>query len=245
MTDDIVLLRFDAPLMSFGGPAVDHHGVTEEFPARSMLTGLLANALGYDHRDADRTQRLQERLVFAARRDRRGQRLQDFQTVDLDQPFLKDTGWTTRRRPEDRAGGSLKEMHIRYRSYLADAVYTIALQLVPPTEAPGLDDIERALREPARPLFLGRKCCLPAGPLLLSRTRASGVRVALKDLPRIGLRGDEGALSAWWATETPGDEADTRLIPVTDDREWRNQIHVGRRFLRHGTVSPPEATHDD
>jgi len=39
MTIDVILLRFDAPLMSFGGVLVDEHGVTRQFPGASMLTG--------------------------------------------------------------------------------------------------------------------------------------------------------------------------------------------------------------
>ena len=52
MTEQRVLaLRLEAPLMSFGGVLVDNRGVTEPFPTRSMLAGLIANALGHDHRD--------------------------------------------------------------------------------------------------------------------------------------------------------------------------------------------------
>jgi CRISPR-associated Cas5-like protein len=36
---DILLLRFDAPLMSFGGVMVDQHGPTDRFPGLAMLTG--------------------------------------------------------------------------------------------------------------------------------------------------------------------------------------------------------------
>ena len=46
MMVDALLLRLDAPLMSFGAPMVDSNGVIQEFPALSMLTGLLGNALG-------------------------------------------------------------------------------------------------------------------------------------------------------------------------------------------------------
>ena len=38
-----LILTLEAPLMSFGGITIDHLGVTRDFPAASMLTGLLAN----------------------------------------------------------------------------------------------------------------------------------------------------------------------------------------------------------
>src|SRR5262245_50040362 len=110
---EVLLLRFDAPLISFGGPAVDQERVIQEFPARSMLAGQFANALGYEHRDAPKTQRLQDRIQYAARRDRQGKRLTDFQTVDLGQSFLRGTGWTTWGRPEERAGAFSTGTHIR------------------------------------------------------------------------------------------------------------------------------------
>ena len=44
-------LRFQAPLAAFGGEMIDAHGVIRNVPAQSMLTGLLANALGWDPDD--------------------------------------------------------------------------------------------------------------------------------------------------------------------------------------------------
>ena len=42
-----LVLRLEAPLLAFGGVAIDQVGVTRDYPAASMLTGLLASALGY------------------------------------------------------------------------------------------------------------------------------------------------------------------------------------------------------
>ena len=43
-------LRLCAPLAAFGSTAIDALGVTRDFPAQSMLVGLLANALGWTRR---------------------------------------------------------------------------------------------------------------------------------------------------------------------------------------------------
>ena len=64
-----LLLRFDAPLISFGAPMVDQNGVVQQMPALSMLTGLLGNALGLTHGEHRRLERLQERIRFASRID--------------------------------------------------------------------------------------------------------------------------------------------------------------------------------
>jgi CRISPR system Cascade subunit CasD len=239
-----LLLRLEAPLMSFGGVAVDEHGVTAAFPALSMLTGLVSNALGYDHRDAPLLQRLQERIRLGVRRDRVGEHLVDFQTVDLGQDFLAEA-WTTHDAPASRGGGTAKEgTHIRYRHYWADAVFTVALTLEPEREGPDLDHIAHALRLPERPLFLGRKPCIPAAPILAGEIEAECIRDALLAAP-LSDRTDAGDLIAWWPVhgEPNPPEGKGRQIAVSDERDWTNQIHAGRRFLWEAPLARPEA-HD-
>lgn len=240
------MLRLDAPLVSFGGPMVDQNGVVQTFPPLSMLTGILANALGWDHSDAVRLQSLQERIRYAARVDREGQHLVDYQTVDLGQPWMvpETTGWTTRGRIAKRGGASGDVTHQRWRHYRADSVHTAALTLIS-DDAPSIDEVAIALAEPVRPLFIGRKCCLPASPILLDIVNAESLVAALATIPRV-LRADPGPLLAtWWDgdDEARADGA-SHVVAVSDERDWRNQIHVGRRLMREGRVNPPEATHD-
>jgi CRISPR system Cascade subunit CasD len=250
---EVLLIRLDAPLISFGGPAVDNYRVVQPMPALSMLAGLFANALGFDHRDFDKTQRLQERLRFAARRDRPGTELRDYQTVDLGQDHLRPelAGWTTWGRVEQRDGASSDQTHIRYRDYIADAVYTVAVGLEPETEQPTLAALADALEAPARPLFIGRKCCLPAAPLLVGLRVAPSVLQALLDLPRLprrrtGLQDGE-PLAAWWPEGDAEGEAveGVRTIPVTDTRDWGNQVHCGRRLIRHGLLTVATEVRDE
>ena len=107
-------LVLEGPLLAFGGEAVDSRGVIADFPAASMLTGLLANALGWCRIDREALAGLQDRIVYAARIDREGSRLMDFQTAQLGRD---DLGWTTRGAPEGRAGGpaTYNAPHIRQR----------------------------------------------------------------------------------------------------------------------------------
>ena len=173
-----LLMRLEGPLTSFGREAVDARGPIDDFPAVSMLTGLLANALGWRREERDRHARLQARIVFAARLDRPGTRFTDFQTAQLG---ASDVGWTTRGVPEGRAGGAntYKSPHIRWREYDADKSVTVALCLLTVDESPTLDELVAALDEPARPLFLGRKTCLPTAALLIGTTDADTFMAAL------------------------------------------------------------------
>ncbi|WP_062195573.1 type I-E CRISPR-associated protein Cas5/CasD [Caldimonas taiwanensis] len=223
---DVLILRFDAPLMSFGGVVVDQNNPTWRFPGRSMLAGLLGNALGLDHRDTAKLQALQDRLRFAARWDAEPEPLTEYQTVDLGQAFLVDTGWTTRGRREDRKGGSAATgTHQRWRDHWANGVATVALAL-DGDGTPTLDELEAALRRPARPLFIGRKPCLPAAPIFLGRRVAEGVKAALaaEPLAEIGPRRRPARITALW----PLDEGEGAGIEERfDRRDWANNIHRG------------------
>jgi len=143
-----------------------------------------------------------------------------------------DLAWTTWGYLEKRKGGSASSgTQIRQRDYWADAMYTVALTLDPADETPTIDDLEQALRTPERPLFLGRKPCLPAERLLLGHVQADALLDPLRD-PRWA--NGTGTFAAWWPTH-PGNEVNRR--PVTDARDWANQIHVGERWVAMGTVS--------
>ena len=174
----VLILRLEGPLMSFGDVAIDEIRPTRRLPARSMLTGILANALGWAHRDVAALDRLQERLRFAARLDREGQGLVDFQTAELGQD---DPLWTTHGMPAVRAGGaaSYSGPALRYRHYIADAAVTVALTLVPAEEAPDLAALEFVLRRPERPLFIGRKGCPPSRSILDRVVAAQSLVAAL------------------------------------------------------------------
>lgn len=165
-------------MIAFGGEAIDNRGVVRDFPARSMLTGMIANALGWDRTEGAALDALQARIDFAAARRREGHRGQEYQTARL---FEKDAGWTTRGRPEGRAsspsftwderweaerGQRAKSLtHQRYRDFDADACVIVALTLDPAEAEPDLDEVAAALNRPERPLFIGRKPFIPSGPI--------------------------------------------------------------------------------
>jgi CRISPR system Cascade subunit CasD len=226
-----LLLRLEAPLMAFGGETIDNYGVIRDFPALSMITGLLANALGWRREESERHDRLQQRLRIGARLDRESRRFTDFQTAQL---AKDDRGWTTWGEPEGRQGGAntYDGPHLRYRDYHADQSVLVALRLEPADESPTLDDLATALIQPARPLFLGRKSCLPSRPLLAGWQEASDLLSALLQAPpggsidrrRLQWPDGEGSL--------PGD----RPLDLCDERNWRSGVHGGWRPAREGSA---------
>ena len=230
-----LLLVLEAPLLAFGGEAVDARGVIEDFPGASMLTGLLANALGWRRGDRDALARLQARLHYAARIDRNGTRMTDFQTAQLGH---NDQGWTTRGAPEGRAGGAAtyNGPHLRWRDYDADKRVVVALRMEPAEETPTLADLATALDEPARPLFLGRKSCLPSGRVGAGIVEADGLLPALAHLPQP----DSKARVLLPANEPA--ESDDQLRPWSDRRDGHSGVHGGTRMVRIRVLRPsPES----
>ncbi|MBK1734176.1 type I-E CRISPR-associated protein Cas5/CasD [Halorhodospira abdelmalekii] len=240
-----LLLQLQAPLMAFGGETIDNFGVIREFPALSMVVGLLANALGWGREESARHDRLQERLVLGARIDRPGRRIQDNQNARL---AKEDKGWTTWGQPEERAGGAATydSPHRRFRDYHADRAVLIALRLEPTDEAPTLDELAAALDRPARPLFLGRKPCLPSARLFAGWQPGESVLAALQAAPSPSEALQAGpnpgevypeephVLLQWPDGEgtLPGD----RLLELCDERRWSSGVHGGWRGVREGRL---------
>ena len=117
-----------------------------------MLTGLIANALGWDRGQDQLHNRLQQRLrmgtVLQPMVLRGGtveaRRLVDFQTAELG---AADRGWTTWGQPEERRGGigSYAGPHLRYRHYHAELTAWVALHLAPADETPTLEQVSIGL----------------------------------------------------------------------------------------------------
>ena len=236
-----LVLRLASPLIAFGGETIDNQGVIRDFPALSMLTGLIANALGWDRGQDQLHNRLQQRLrmgtVLEPMAWRGGtaqaQRLVDFQTAELG---AADKGWTTWGQPEERRGGagSYAGPHLRYRHYHAELTAWVALHLEPADEAPTLEQVAAALDRPARPLFIGRKPCLPAGRLVAGWQDAEHVL---------------GALQAWaqqlpahgtgWRAQWPDGQGSLpldRRSDLCDERNWTSGLHGGWRPVREGLL---------
>lgn len=263
-----LILTLEAPVMTSGGEAIDNRGIVRDFPARSMLTGLIANALGWDRTEGARLDALQERTQFAALRLREGHRQQDYQTARL---FERDAGWTTRSAPEGRAsspsftwdrdweaarGVRAKSLtHQRFRDFDADALVLIALGLTGDGE-PGLEGVAKALDRPERPLFIGRKPCLPSGPICGRDPieAPSPIQALFQYLSNTLWRGeahaswspaDGDAPGAIRDLEGPRGAADDRLRGtlaterrerIADERRHRTGVHGGGREVAEGRL---------
>lgn len=222
----MIRLYFDAPLMSFGGPAVDQVGNTFQFPPKSMLTGLIGAALGLDRSEHTRLQQVQEGFSYGVREDRAGEVIEDFQTADLQTPWMTET-WAD---GEYLTGNEVRETEkpreILHKEYIADAVYTIILA---PT---GLSEerLLRAFRQPKWPLYVGRKGC-GAGPLRPAIIASDSLQEALRSADLHPAAEMKHRHRVW----TEG--GDQRSIYGL--RDWESRIHAGKQWIKEDTVDIP------
>jgi len=239
--------------MSFGAPVSDKYGFIQPYPAQSMLAGLIGNAMGLRRDEPEKLSNLQDSFVYACREDQPGRKITDYQTVDLGQPHLyaknktTSVGWRTDGKGEDgvevRGGGDKNKVgtHIRYRDYWAGGIYTVALA-TKKDAAYATDDIVKALRRPARPLFIGRKPCIPSRPILLGlcATESDALPDALiETLQQVSVDSDATArnnYNCWWPAlyKHPNE---VHRIEVTDRRDFYRDQHVGSRQLAHGPIT--------
>ena len=244
-----LVLRLEAPLMSFGDVAIDELRPSDQLPGLALIAGLLANALGYTFTQRSELERLQDRMVMGSRLDQAGQGLVDYQNAHIDK---KDMLWRGAGKPHSTREGnpdSYRGPVQRWRHYRADSRVTVTLSLQPPDEPPILAQVAQALERPFRPLFLGRVCCPPARPLFSgeaveaeSARQALGLAASWPD----GKTAAEGVLAEWPAGESPELTGwagpDWHRLERHDRRDWIADVHAGGRQVIRGLLgggAPP------
>ena len=148
-----LLLRLAGPLQSWGVDSKFEIRNTLDFPTKSGVIGLLAAALGYSREEPlDKL----NTLNFGVRIDKAGQLLTDYHTA----ASRKD---------------KKKTSYVTTRIYLADAVFLVGLES---SDIAFLEELQSALYNPAFPLYLGRRSCVPEMPLVIGIREDSLASVA-------------------------------------------------------------------
>jgi CRISPR system Cascade subunit CasD len=225
-------------MVAFGDVMIDGLGRIREVPSQSALSSLLANALGVRREEYERLGRLQERLQFGCRIDSVSDRFTDFQTAQLGKA---DRSWSTTGIVHERAGGpqTYESPHIRERDYDAGVRMVVVLRLAPEEESPTLDDVAHALDWPVRPLFLGRKCCLPAGRLLDGFVLAESMLQALQLTPKSATPPGRAGRNSPLVLSIPAEGAcppGFEEVASTEERDWPAGVHAGLKRRYRGLV---------
>lgn len=231
-----LILILDAPLMYLGAaplagtparradspPRRSGMGLAR-FPTTAMLSGMIGAAIGIPRGDAAMGA-LQDALVHASAIVRGGSPLHDYQTARLG---ADDAAWTTKGRPDRRRGATdtYVHPHVMDTTYWQDASVTVAVRLRDSSPWP-LDDVAAALREPHWPVYIGRKSCPPAGPLIAGEVDAPTSHAAV-------VAAAPGAIAYRWPI---GDGPDGPVITLTGDRR-DGPVHAGE--TRAHVAMPP------
>lgn len=154
---ETLFLRLGGPLQSWGERGRWSVRDTAAEPTKSGVVGLIACALGLKQDEDLRT--LSQQLRMGVRCDAPGTHLTDYHTIGggYDTPMLL----TAEGKAKKRSGRPHTEISLR--DYLCNASFLVALQA---TEPGLLTRIAAQIQNPVWPIYLGRKSCPPARPLL-------------------------------------------------------------------------------
>ena len=170
MPESVLLLWLEGPMQSWGTRSRWDVRDTGLEPTKSGLIGLIGCAMGLG-RDDPELERLDRALLFGVRIDRPGVVSTDYHTVTgyhrTAAGDFKHSGGTAKSLAKAREHGECTI--VSPRDYLHDAAFLVALSVKPEhrTDNPHLlGEIEKYLRNPKWPPYLGRKACVPSRPIL-------------------------------------------------------------------------------
>lgn len=159
---ELLILRLEGPLQSWGLRSRWDPRDTGSEPSKSGVIGLLGCALGYPRNDP-RLEQLDAELSFAVRLDRPGSVMVDFQTIT---GFLPTADGGFKVAGITASVKLLKPEHkpttiVSPRAYLQDAAFLVVLSGPSKT----LRQCRDALLSPRWPIYFGRRACPPTRPV--------------------------------------------------------------------------------
>jgi len=197
-----LLLRLDGPLQSWTSQPPTAQ-TTVQFPTATDLIGMIVTAFETGRGEDGAELRF---LETAVRADEPGRHVNDFQQ-------------SRHRRRQPPTATEEARIKVLRRGFAADAVFTAAVGGTAAT----VESAASALARPSRQLFLGRRCCPPAAPILLGLSDRS----ALEALGAVPYQGHRDRPPAYFDValyspeqEVPDDDAGADPGIMPDRRRW-------------------------
>lgn len=173
-TNNTLFLRLAGPMQSWGTSSRLQLRRTDPCPSKSGVLGILLCAMGVRRQDSAQALNSLTALLVGVRVDRAGTLNWDYQTVGAKVGIRSAEG-----KIKKTASSGEYETLLSRRQYLYDASFLVALQ--------GDDHMiaacVSALGNPVWPIYLGRKCCIPAEPVYAGTGSFDTLTAALKSIP--------------------------------------------------------------
>lgn len=212
----LLVLRLDGPLQSWGEHAKWDFRDSSTMPTKSGIVGLLGCAMG-EERSSPVLVELAQSITVAVRADRPGVKFVDFQTVEGNPLKTADGG--------KRKNGVFLSPH----AYLQDSCFTVFID----TTAEWQEQIISALENPRWCMYLGRKNCVPSRPIQAKVVESDDMLKTLEEYPAA----ERAAKTMVYECEIPDSTAASIQRP--DDLIGVNR-HFQLRQVWRGTVERKE-----
>ncbi|MGD0218473.1 MAG: type I-E CRISPR-associated protein Cas5/CasD [Desulfobaccales bacterium] len=170
-----LFLRLAGPMQSWGTSSRFQLRRTDIYPSKSGVLGMLLCARGVRREDSEEALEPLNRLLMGVRVDRSGKLDWDYHTAGA------KIGIRQALDGKSKITQSTKEYEtlLSRRQYLYDASFLVALQ----GDSDMISASANALQNPIWPLFLGRKCCIPAEPVFAGTGSFDTLTNALSSIP--------------------------------------------------------------
>ena len=211
---EMVILRLEGILQSWGEEAKWIYRTTATFPSKSAIVGLIGAAMGIQRGD-EYLKVLSEKIRVGIRADRSGIIIEDFQTT-TGMPEL----FTANHAKRGKDSNTIINPHY----YLNDASFLVVIE----TDEETAEAIAKSFTDPVWPAYLGRKNCVPSCPVFVSVEEYPDILSALNAIP-LSERADK---KIQFEIEEPMDKSTslTRADLIAGNREF------ARRRVWRGTL---------
>jgi CRISPR system Cascade subunit CasD len=215
----ILILKLEGVMQAWGGHTFEDLRASHDFPTRSGLVGLLAACLGLDRRQRKEQMRLCQSVRFAVRAD--GKRIEGRTLHPAKMTDYHTIREARRANRPPKPGETVQS----WREYIYDAAFTVAIGQTQDAFH-DLESLRDAVQKPAFTLFLGRRACPLARPLLAEDVGDGGIVRAQSLIAALDQIEPQGG--------TIYSEEDTAKLPrmlVRDVALWREHRQFATRQL--------------
>ena len=172
--NNTLFLRLAGPMQSWGTSSRFQLRRTEAYPSKSGVLGMLLCAMGVRRDGSAQAIKSLTPLLMGVRVDRLGTLDWDYHTAGAKIGIRSADG-----KIKKTASTGEYETLLSRRQYLYDASFLVALH----GSADALSACAGALDDPVWPVFLGRKCCVPAEPVFAGLGTFENLTDALSSVP--------------------------------------------------------------